>query len=266
MKVLCNRPGPDLLRGVAQLLVETLALPGREVWLISPWVRDVRLPLADAGHFASLLGGARDEIGLVEMMAALARRHTLHVVLKPPGELVDLGAARRLALKLDARGRLASEEYLQGLTILEELTADLDTDIRDLARQVTAHAETIEAGWRMQEGGARLYYLDKLHAKLLWTPLGALVGSANFTNGGLSANEEVMLEVTDRDTHAALGETARQLGGRAQPAGSYTLRRALERVGYEADDFLRLAGRPGLAEFPEVRRLLERLAPSARGA
>lgn len=66
-------------------------------------------------------------------------------------------------------------------------------------------------------------YVDRLHAKLLWTPRGALVGSANFTNGGLVSNEEVMLEVTDRTAHAALLATGRAMASRALPAERYRL-------------------------------------------
>jgi phosphatidylserine/phosphatidylglycerophosphate/cardiolipin synthase-like enzyme len=42
-----------------------------------------------------------------------------------------------------------------------------------------------------------------------------LVGSANFTNGGFNNNDELMLEVTDGPTMAALADAAARMAERA---------------------------------------------------
>src|SRR5262249_12552624 len=178
MKVLLNHPEPALLRGVAAILTQTLAQTAGEVWLISPWLRDVILPLDQVGHFRTLLGGLPDQMRLGELLARIAQKHALHVVTKPPGELVDFAELRRLASKVATRRRLLLEEDLQGLSIVEDLAGDFDLDITGLTDAVTVHFDTIHLGLELQRQGAHLYYRDKLHAKLLATPVGVLVGSA----------------------------------------------------------------------------------------
>jgi hypothetical protein len=59
------------------------------------------------------------------------------------------------------------EEPLSWLTVLEEPTAALDGDIRNLADAVTGHAETVLIGLPLAADGADVRYLDRLHAKVL---------------------------------------------------------------------------------------------------
>ena len=64
----------------------------------------------------------------------------------------------------------------------------------------------------LRAAGASTYFLKRLHAKLVWSPTGALMGSANLTNAGLTYNDELMLEVnTPGEPHSRLGEAARAL-------------------------------------------------------
>ena len=165
------------------------------------------------------------EVALAELLERAVRRHRLTLVTKPSAELVDLRAVRRLTDKQAARRRVAAHADLAGLDIVDELTAGIDADVRDLTAQAASHADTLRIAARVAAAGGAVAFLGRLHAKLLWAPPGALVGSANFTNGGLVTNDEVMLEVTDPAAHAALGATARAMTDRAVPAGQYRLTR-----------------------------------------
>jgi phosphatidylserine/phosphatidylglycerophosphate/cardiolipin synthase-like enzyme len=224
VKVLTNLPDKTLIRGVASLLVRTIAATPGDLFLVSPWLKDVRLPTAAIGSFRAALGGDPDEVPLVEILERAARRHRLHLVTKPPGELVDLELLKRIADKQRSRLRLTENLDLTGMDIIEELTGGIDADIRALAASASKHADTLRISQQLHVVGAKVSYLDKLRAKVLWTPLGAIVGSANFTNGGLLSNEELMLEVTDAAAHAALGDAVRAIVGRAVPSSSYRLR------------------------------------------
>lgn len=252
MKVLTNRPEASLLPGVASLLVQALATGPNEVFLISPWLKDVRLPLADVGSFRPLLGADPDEMGLGDLLALVSRRHTVHLVIKPPGELVRVADLKRVADKQEVLIRLRDDEELQGLDVVDRVAGELEVDIREMARAAATHIETLRLAHRLRGGGARLYFLDQLHAKLLWTPQATLVGSANFTNGGLITNDELMLEVTDAAAHRSLLEAARSMTSRAVPAEHYHLGRALARVGLSAN----VISGDGIGRFTEGMPLM----------
>ena len=261
MKVYGNYPELTLSRGLAQLLVDSLDANG-EVWLISPWLKDVRLAIAQLGDFASLLGGQREEIELSQLLTRIAEQHRLRVITKPPGELIPFRTLKRLAYKIDLRKRLLEEreeEDLQGYDIIEEVIEEFNADIEQLTSAATVHAETIRIGRMLQAKGAELYYLDKLHAKLLWTPIGALMGSANFTNGGLSYNDELMVEITDPAELPKLQSIAQQMGNRAVIAQNYSLNKTLKREEYPLNDYLAFIDSQELQNLPDLQHLLKQI-------
>lgn len=263
MKVYGNYPEPTFSRGLAELLVQLLDFPRDEVWLISPWLKDVRLAIAQLGDFASLLGGQREEIELSQLLTRIAEQHRLRVITKPPGELIPFRALKRLAYKLDLRKRLLEEreeeEDLQGYDIIEEVIEEFNTEIEQLTSAAIVHAETIRIGRMLQAKGAELYYLDKLHAKLLWTPIGALIGSANFTNGGLSYNDELMVEITDPAELPKLQPVAQHMVNRAVLAQEYSLNKTLEREEYLVKDYLAFTNNPELQNLQNLQKLLKQI-------
>jgi phosphatidylserine/phosphatidylglycerophosphate/cardiolipin synthase-like enzyme len=260
VKVLTNLPNKTLIQGIASLLVRTLAADSGDLYLVSPWLKDVRLPTAAVGSFRSSLGGDPDELGLGDLLEHAARRHQIHLITKPPGELVDLELLKRIGEKQSSRRRLTENTDLMGMDIVEEVAGGIDADISDLADRAAGHAETLRLAQRLHAAGARVYYLDRLHAKLLWTPLGAVVGSANFTNGGLISNDELMLEVTDAAAHAALGEAARAMVGRAVPSDRYRLRN-LDAYGLASADLRRRAAAGTAGDPPPLTHILRLLTP-----
>jgi phosphatidylserine/phosphatidylglycerophosphate/cardiolipin synthase-like enzyme len=261
VKVLTNRPAPDLIRGLTSLLVRSLSAERGEVYLISPWLKDVRLPTGDVGSFRAALGGDPDEMPLSELLERTARRHALHVVTKPPHELIDLPTVRRISDERATRRRVTGHADLSGLDIVDELTASIDDDLRRLAAEAATGGETLRLVNRAGAAGAAVAFPDRLHAKLLWTPHGALVGSANFTNGGLVANEELMLEVTDAAAHAALLEAARAMAGRGTRAGRYRLTRDAERAELNVPLLRKRAATPTADDPPPLTEVLRLIAP-----
>lgn len=248
MRVYTSSSLPTLAEGLASLLVDTMdAEPGRVI-VVSPWVKDVALPVGRVGHFASLFGGHRDTVPVSEVLARLAVRHHVTVVTKPPHELVSGRDFSRLAAKLRTRRDVLAQEGRWDDDLWDDLVASLSHDVEDLARRVLVHSETVTVGLRLRAAGATLAYLPRLHAKLVWTPVGAVSGSANLTNGGLFANEELVLETTDAAAHDALAAAASDFAARAVPSSTYRFfgfpseadRRELE----EAEDAV-----PGMSDF-----------------
>lgn len=261
MKVYSNYPEPTISKNLAALLVQLLEFEGKDVWLISPWLKDVRLAIAQLGDFSSLLGGQREEIDFSDLLIRIAEQHTLHVVTKPPGELIYFKEIKRLESKFDLRKRLLAEteDELKGYSIVDEVIDELNADIERLVGGITVHADTIRIGRMLQAKGAQLYYLDKLHAKLLCTPIGVLIGSANFTNGGLSYNDELMLEITGKDECELLQQAAQQIIKRAVNAKNYNINQALKKADYPIDKYLSFANSNYMGYYPKLQEFLLRI-------
>jgi phosphatidylserine/phosphatidylglycerophosphate/cardiolipin synthase-like enzyme len=248
-------------RFVRILLASLDCEPGRVV-IVTPWIKNVRLPIE--GHQASHFGTHLSEATLDEVLARVARRHELHVVVKAPQELVDLRDVKRLVAKVESRERLLTEEELAGSAIRDELIADLNADITQLVDGALRHYDTVEFALRLREYGAHTHFLYTLHAKLLWTPLHAFFGSANFTNGGFSWNDELMAEVTEPQLHAKLGQTADGFLARAVAAGDYDFGQALKAAKFDKATFHSFLSRIPQAEYPHLANALTVLTKMVR--
>src|SRR5690606_38850208 len=117
-----------------------------DVWLISPWLRDVELPVAGQGAFASLFGGHRERVTLSEVLGSLATRHRLHIVIKPPDELVPLGDVKRLFELFRAMQELRDEEGLLAYESVSTALHTLSDEVAALAGSATMHTETLRIG------------------------------------------------------------------------------------------------------------------------
>lgn len=241
------------------LLAAIDAEPG-EVFLISPWLRDVGLPVAGLGHFVSVFGGYRDTVTLGDLLSVVASRHRLTVVTRTPGELVPLARLRTLHEVLRSRAAMIAEEAIRDYDAVDRAVAALTAQTDVLTEEVLQHAPTLALGRSLRERGADFRVLDRLHAKLLWTAAGGLLGSANFTAAGLARNEELMVEVTAPVEHRQLGDVAKDFASRATPVDDYDLRPALRRARVHPPELrawaegLRSEDRPGLE--PLLRELL----------
>jgi hypothetical protein len=221
MEIFTRQTLDSLSSRFSRILLASLdSEPGRVV-VVTPWIGNVRLPIE--GHQATNFGSHLSEATLEEVLARVARHHELHMVVKAPQELVDLHDVERLMVKIERRERLLEEEELAGYAIRDELISDLNDDIAYLADQALRHFGTIELVLRLRERGAKVHFLEALHAKLLWTPLHAFFGSANFTASGFSRNEELSVEVSSRRSHDLLGQAAEGFILRATPADKYDL-------------------------------------------
>lgn len=230
MRIYAGGREPGLGRGVMALLLAAFDAEPGEVILVSPWLRDVELPVAGLGHFASVFGGHRETVWLREVLGLVVSRHRLTIVTRTPGELIPLARLRALRDVVRSRMAIAAEEAIHDYDAVDRAAAVLTGQADALSEEVLRHAPTLELGSLLRERGADLRFLDRLHAKLLWTPAGSLLGSANFTAAGLARNEELMVEVTAPVEHRQLGGVARGFAARATSAEDYSLWPALRRA------------------------------------
>ncbi|HEX7239489.1 MAG TPA: hypothetical protein VF263_04410, partial [Longimicrobiaceae bacterium] len=211
-----------------------------------------------------VFGGHRDQVPLTELLGRIVQRHRLRVITKPPAELVPLQDVRRLADLLEARARILAEERIRGYEAVDRAVEALNAEGAVLAAEAAKHAATLRIGWELRERGAELFFLDRLHAKLLWTPAGALLGSANFTGGGFGGNEELMVEITSLDEGQRLAGAARELQRRATAAGAYDLGPALQQAKVRREEFLAWPDQFAAAGYTELADLLRSLATAIR--
>lgn len=259
MRLFTKTSDEPLARGLLRLLVDTCDVERGDVYLLSPWLCDIVLPLGDLGHFASLFGGHRIEVPLSEVLVRVAERHRLHVICKPPDELVEFADISRLLQKIDTRARLIAEEDFRDYAISDDLVEDLNNDIGHLATRVLNHAPTLHLIQQLESAGANTYFLPRLHAKFLWTPVGALVGSANFTNGGFFRNDELMLELSDMRSHSELRIAAEDFARRGVPRLRYSLAEACRRQRIDTNILSDCYANDGLTAYVALREYLDLL-------
>lgn len=233
--------------------------PG-EVWLITPWLKDVQFSTDNLGPYRSLLGGYRPHVSFQELLKLLTRKHLLHVIVKPPHELVPIPSLKRIK-DMDGRRRLILAREDLDYDVHDAFLATTEEELSHLKKDFLNHADTVLFAEALAHMGAQVYFRDALHAKLLWLPSGALFGSANFTNGGLSYNAELVAEVLDDDELLALKTAAEAIQADSCPRERYDLSdRDLVRPNRSlpSSDFFEYANDQATAH-PDYRPILEYL-------
>lgn len=256
MEIYTNYPEKGFAKRFTKLLVEAIEYQDQHILLISPWLKDVCLPVSPVGHFASLLGGQREEINLAELLGFIAERNKLIIVTKPPNELIPFENLKLLLTKLELKQRFEEEEDFVGYDIVPTILEEIRSSIDVLIRTIVTHLDTLTLGKWLQGKGGQLFYLEKLHAKLLFAPTGVFVGSANFTNGGLFYNEEIMLEFSDECNYQKFEQAGQTLLNRAIAAKEYSLTRIIEKFSLSIDDIKFLSEHSFLERYSNLRQLL----------
>ncbi|MDL2343412.1 hypothetical protein QOL99_04515 [Deinococcus sp. MIMF12] len=260
MKIHLSTPKDHLKRLVRDLLLQALESEPGEVWLVTPWLKDVEFDLQGAGVQRSVLGTTAPSIGLLSLLERLAHRHDVTLIVKPPHELVDLNVLRDLHDSLLLRERLRDPDDFEDAHLQSTLFAERQQLIDQQRRAFLNHADTVLNGERVAAAGVRVAYCANLHAKLLWLPNGGLFGSANFTNGGLSFNAELMAEVLSDEDIGALRAAAHGLLAGSLDRQAYLLTdpsAVPHRSRMPLETFSHLAHSPLVQAVPGITPILE---------
>lgn len=227
MRVLVSDRVGSVKREIARLLVSAMQSEPGEVWLVTPWLKDVEFDLTELGNLRPLLGANRGTVTLLNLLELLAEEHLVHVVTKPPHELVDLNRLGELHALLAERAALEDpDRQIEDYTLHDRHLALIQARVDGLRDEFLTHADTVLLAKRLAEsprGGVQVTFHEALHAKLLWGPSGAVFGSANFTNGGLVYNAELVAFVHDEPGLGQLREAAERLRAESVPSGRYDL-------------------------------------------
>jgi NgoFVII restriction endonuclease N-terminal PLD domain len=223
LRIYLRGSSPTARHGLISLLLSTLDAEAGEILLVSPWIRDIAFRMEDhpgARHVFRHVGTVR----LSDVLGALSSRHAVHVITKPPDELVSADLLSRLR-RLDATLQdIRADTDARGIATVDDAVHAMSEEARALAQEATRHGDGVATALKFREIGAHVSFLAGLHAKLLWTPAGALIGSANFTHAGFERNEELMVEVTTEHEHEELRGAAHEIERRSTPCSTYALR------------------------------------------
>jgi len=213
VQILSVYPQPTIAARLVDLLIGALPEKGADVWLVSPWITDFSVSLETRGPLLPLLGRDLEHTQLSVLVGLVARWNTVHVVVRPPSELVGRGELSRLAALLRARRQLLPLAR-QDETVREVLSI-MERESEDLVTAAISNGDTVRLAARLRTvPGVKLHFNPRLHTKLLVTPRAALLGSANFTYSGMSRNDEIALIVDSPADVAALRRAAEATASR----------------------------------------------------
>jgi phosphatidylserine/phosphatidylglycerophosphate/cardiolipin synthase-like enzyme len=233
-RIVTNTGATKVAERIRSLLLDSLSATGGKMWIISPWLTDVDLSVSEAGHFASALGGSRERVSLSELLGHAAERFDVQMVTRPPHQLVQASLLKRLQEKCAVYQRAKENESARQDATYEDIMAALLDEVEHLADDVVKHISTLRCASNFLDAGVDLWYRPSLHAKLLWTPFGATVGSANLTHSGLFQNPELVLETSTDDQIESLRRAAHELADGAKPRDEYEFY-GLESIDLEGD-------------------------------
>ncbi|WP_027891145.1 hypothetical protein [Calidithermus chliarophilus] len=255
MKFIVNAANHKVIHSFTRVLAEAVDIhEPNDVYLISPWLKDVRLPVGEVVFSTRML---RQEMRLLELLEHLLKVHRLWVVVKPPHELFALDELAPLRERLDLLEHAQAEQGHIRQAIFDAVIRHLRLQVQAAVDGLMVHVETITLARKLSEMGARVLFLPQLHAKLLWTPRATLFGSANFTNGGLTYNEELAAEL---DSAAVPLKLVQGFVERATPIEQYRLSSALRRAGVDSNTLADLGMRREVSFHPQLQQTLEYLA------
>lgn len=228
MRTFSVYPQPTIEPRVVDLLLGSANHKGGEIWLVSPWISDFDIRLGQRGFFLPQLGTERDSIRFSELLTLCGRGNRVSVVMRPPHVLIGRGDLARIVHLISIRTQLAAGETTQAVTAALAL---MEEETERLVSSALSQSGTAEFACALLGApNLGLYFNARLHAKLLVTPVGALVGSANMTRSGMNSNDELMLEVNDSDSLNDLRTAAGQMASRpfATDLAHYTFSEELD--------------------------------------
>jgi hypothetical protein len=169
------------------------------LWLISPWIKDFDFSLRGRRSLAALLGEPGPSISLLKLLEKYAN-HGGEIILVsyPPHMLFDAECIQRIIQLIEIRKELEKSKVPD--IALEELINLINKEITMLTEQVTTHMDVMKFQKSISAlPNSKIYFNERLHAKIILGTNFSMIGSANITPGGFIRNDEVYLIVDDAE-------------------------------------------------------------------
>jgi hypothetical protein len=278
-RFLCNYPQEERISMqvidffTAELIYARSRPEKHTIWIISPWIIESQFDLSERGtlddFFPEYAESTIPLSGFIKKLLDYGTR--VNFVCKAPHDLMNIhGFHRYLVLndKFKKIGKLfdSIEDLQAGIPSFNSAAKERRTEVL----QQTAKLRTIVDGFRRFKNGAmanaigrsdviayvqsfkqyapdqvRVYYNQKLHAKLLLGKFGGFFGSSNITYSGLNTNDELWSYVSDPEMlqqlhyHASRFAHAEGYGWKMS-AERYSIQYAMEKLieGYKLEEIL----------------------------
>jgi hypothetical protein len=257
------------------------------MWVISPWISESEFDLSERGAMEDLFPEyAESAIPFSAFIKKLLDYGThINFVCKPPHELMNIrGFHSYIVLndkfkKIDKLFESIESLHEDGMSVMSGQGREKKAEVL----HQTARLKGVVEGFKRYQNSAmntaigksnviayvqdfkqyapdkvRIFYNQKIHAKLLLGKFGGFFGSANITYSGLNTNDELWSYVTDNEILQQLHYHASRFAhadgyGWKMSAEKYSIQYAMEKLieGYKMEEIL-------AAELPnELRDVLE---------
>jgi len=158
------------------------------LWLISPWITDVKFNFKGRSTLSSLFIKSKRSIRLTEILQTyLNYGAELNIICRPPHELFDFNKIRLLLFLC---------QFSQPPSEFREYTK------YTLLGDILAHKATIDFLYSITRASTQckpnIGYLEKLHSKIIYNGNHAIFGSSNITHGGIYYNCELNTIISER--------------------------------------------------------------------
>ena len=291
-RLICNYPkresiSEQLLDFFSAELIYARTQRDHNLWLVSPWITESEFALSSRGNFADLFPGhSYAAISFSEMLKRfLDYGSTLHVVCYPPHlhvNIKQIQAYQEMKTRFDAISSLLRSIETAQLVLTEtagrEGTLPVERDLATLQRLFSEMRPELDRAREKAKGRSnvvsfvkdlqryapsqvKIYYNERLHAKMIIGKYAGLFGSANLTHSGFNENDELFAYETDPEILTRMRDVAWRLSHSKKldwkgPADNYSAYKQFKRIigSYKLKE---LAGAELPAEIWEVLELCE---------
>jgi hypothetical protein len=299
-RFLCNYPQEERISMqvvdffTAELIFARSQPEKHTVWVISPWIIESQFDLSERGAMEDFFPEyAESTIPFSAFIKKLLDYGTrVNFVCKAPHDLMNIRVFHGYLVLNDKFKKIGDLfDSIQQLQVegMSSMTSGAREKKAEVLQQ-TAKLRSVVDGFRRYQNSAihtaigrsdviayvqsfkqyapeqvRIFYNQKLHAKLLIGKYGGFFGSANITYSGLNTNDELWTYVSDpailQQLHYHASRFAHAEGyGWKMSAEKYSIQYAMEKLieGYKLEEILTADLPDELCDLLELVRLKER--------
>lgn len=291
-RLICNYPkresiSEQLLDFFSAELIYARTHNDHDLWLVSPWITESDFDLSSRGSFTDLFPGhsyaAISFGGLLKRF--LDYGSTLHLVCHPPHQHINIKqiqAYREMKTRFDTISTLlrsietARSDLIemagaedastlgQDLNTLQRLFSEMRPELDKAREKAKGRSNVVSFVKDLQQYAplqVKIYYNERLHAKMIIGKHGGLFGSANLTHSGFNENDEVFAYETDPEILTRMRHVAWRLSHSKKlnwkgPADNYSAYKQFKRI-IGSHNLKELASSDLPAEIWEVLELCE---------
>jgi len=174
------------------LLMEIMdARPGSELFIVSPWIRNISFQTSVRGDLRTVLDYTPTRISLLKLLEEFLRRGgKICIVCLPPHRLIQQEDINSLIQLVKLREE--AEDHESKLLLSAQIAKTTSSVLMNKTM-----IDFLASLRRKQIAKVEVIYNERLHAKIYLGKHMAIIGSANITNSGFNFSDEVCIVDSD---------------------------------------------------------------------